>query len=234
MQVWLSTPSFPRLVSKSVFWCMEQCFNHLKKTFYFCWGQICHAFPTFSCRFFCITSKLLNMLHYQQRQDISCHKCNQSSRWNPQFGRTYVPNRSEATWDSSSVGWYKTMGQKIDSFSHEPRLFFHFRIILVVLIGILIMVSLQSQHNGVVWCPVHPEQPGFFHCWLDLENCSWCRCWALHEPTIFSHHPYLGYSNCLKLSPLSKICHKKRWIDPRTQFQLFCGISLEIQNFRLG
>ena len=178
------------------------------------------------------------MLHSQQRQDISCHKCNQSSRWNRQFGRTYVPNRSEATWDSSSVGWYKTMEQKMDSFSHEPR-YFYIRIILVVLIGMLIMVYLlQSQHNRVVWCPVHPEQPGFFHCWLDLENCSWRRCWALHEPTIFSHHLYLGYSNCLKLSPPKvvspKSATKKRWIDPRTQFQLFCGISLEIQNFRLG
>lgn len=34
-----------------------------------------------------------------------------------------MPNRSEATWDSSSVGWYKTMEQKIDSFSREPRFF---------------------------------------------------------------------------------------------------------------
>ena len=122
---------------------------------------------------------------------------------------------------------------------HMSRDFFYCRIILVVLIGMLIMVYLlQSQHIRVVWCPIHPQQPGFFHCWLDLENCSWCWCWALHEPTIFSHHLYLGYSNCLKLffskGCLSKSATKKRWIDPRTQFQLFCGISLEIQNFRLG
>ena len=61
------------------------------------------SLPTFQIENL-FSAQLPNKARFLLHWDISCHKCNRNNHWTPLSGRTCVPSRSEATWDSSLNG----------------------------------------------------------------------------------------------------------------------------------